>query len=338
MRSQAQTSQEEQQYQYQNQEGEDSDQDNQDDDNQSGNSDNNNRWDEEALKDMEFIATFLDNEEDNLPDMFDIKKIKKVQSDNCGLCEKPLSRITLAGTSTQKRHHCRKCGTSVCNLCSQQKRRLSKVDKKKFRVCDVCDTLMSNNNFESMYDNCLRQQQTTLNEIKRNINKREIQIKQANLQMEKYKKQLEQKLKEISEKESEKREKLTEKEELLSQFKQEYDEYRQKLEEMESDMQQKNEVIEKLQEQKSQLKLEKRKIENQRQKKESELKDQNKKLNEVYGQDYALSFEQNHYQHINDYIDRDQFREDDDCDYEDSLSIKDKNLENAMKDQNYNHQ
>ncbi len=124
----------------------------------SKNSDDNPRWDEEALKDMDFVCTFLDNEEDTLPELFDFKKVKKQQADLCALCERHLGRISKLGAGPcTKRHHCRKCGSTVCSLCSNQKRRLCKVDKKKYRVCDVCDTLMSNVNFESMYEGCIRQ-------------------------------------------------------------------------------------------------------------------------------------------------------------------------------------
>lgn len=37
---------------------------------------------------MDFVCTFLDNEEDNLPEIFDTKKIQKSKADHCELCEK----------------------------------------------------------------------------------------------------------------------------------------------------------------------------------------------------------------------------------------------------------
>ena len=46
---------------------------------------------------------------------------------------------------TNRRHHCRLCGKSVCDKCSLNKRYLSKSDKKTYhRVCDFCDTKLSN--------------------------------------------------------------------------------------------------------------------------------------------------------------------------------------------------
>eukprot|EP00347_Sterkiella_histriomuscorum_P005670 403355710 len=286
------------------------------------------RWDEDALKDMDFLCTFLDNEEDNLPDIFDTKKIKKQKTENCGLCEKNLGRSALAGAITgtgsfHKRHHCRKCGTTVCSLCSQQKRRLSKVDKKKYRVCDVCDTLMSNCNFESMYDNCLKQQASTLSELKKNITKKELQIKQVNLHTDKYRKQLESKLKEISEKEQQKRSVLADKQDILEMHQKEYEEQKAKLDQMTVEIETKNKLIEELQEQRAKLKAEKKKVETQRIRKENELKDQNKKLHEVIEVDYAQSFEQNHYEQVDGILERDQYR-DDDTDYEESYSVKEK--------------
>ena len=46
---------------------------------------------------------------------------------------------------TNRRHHCRYCGKSVCQKCSTSKRYLSKSDKKTLhRICDYCDTKLSN--------------------------------------------------------------------------------------------------------------------------------------------------------------------------------------------------
>jgi len=103
----------------------------------------------------------------------------------------------------KQKHHCRRCGRCVCTLCSSSpQRRLSKVDKKKYRVCDECDTLMSNVNFDQMYQNCLRQQDEAMNEVKHQIAKRDIQLKQITQRLEKYKTQFQVKLVEIAEKEA----------------------------------------------------------------------------------------------------------------------------------------
>jgi hypothetical protein len=94
-------------------------QDDDDDDQRSGeDSDPKDRWDDEVLKEMEgmdFVCTFLDNEEDTLPDLFDPKKVKKQQAEDCHLCSRQLGgRLTLGASSNTKRHHCRKCGQTVC--------------------------------------------------------------------------------------------------------------------------------------------------------------------------------------------------------------------------------
>ena len=103
---------------------------------------------------MDFVCTFLDNEEDSLPELFDPKGVVQHKSDSCSLCNQAFSgkMTSLLGGGSSQRHNCRRCGISVCSLCSASpKRRLSKIDKTKYRVCDECDTLMSNVNFDQMY-------------------------------------------------------------------------------------------------------------------------------------------------------------------------------------------
>lgn len=133
------------------------------------------------MEQTDFVCTFLDNEEDTLPELFDVKAVVHAKSEHCGLCQAPFSSKVsmLLSTKDKQKHHCRRCGIAVCTLCSgSPKRRLSKIDKNKYRVCDECDTLMSNVNFDQMYQTCLRQQDETLAEVKRNIAKREVQMKQ----------------------------------------------------------------------------------------------------------------------------------------------------------------
>ena len=125
---------------------------------------------------MDGYCAFVEDEEDNLPEKFDQKFVKLQNTDNCQLCDKAVTRMNITGQG-HKRHHCRKCGMSVCSLCSQQQRRLCKEDKQKYRVCDQCDTLMSNANFEQMYKDLMKQQQTALIEIKKAINKKDKQVK-----------------------------------------------------------------------------------------------------------------------------------------------------------------
>jgi hypothetical protein len=101
---------------------------------------------------MDFVCTFLDNEEDNLPELFDPKAIPQQRgTEHCKLCQTAFSSKMGFNKDRQKKH-CKRCGAAVCGLCSASpKRRLSKIDKQKYRVCDECDTLMSNVNFDQMY-------------------------------------------------------------------------------------------------------------------------------------------------------------------------------------------
>mmetsp|Transcript_52014 Transcript_52014/g.71389 ORF Transcript_52014/g.71389 Transcript_52014/m.71389 type:complete len:99 (-) Transcript_52014:615-911(-) len=98
---------------------------------------------------MEFDVMFLDadaDEEENLPDLFDPEKVEKLSSPHCMLC-----LLVFKTLSFTMKKNCKRCGKMVCDSCSQAKRRLSKLEKKKQRVCDECDTLLSNYNFEKMY-------------------------------------------------------------------------------------------------------------------------------------------------------------------------------------------
>lgn len=125
-----------------------------------------------------------------------------------------MQSLFAASGNDKQRHHCRRCGLSVCTLCCQSpKRRLSKIDKKKYRVCDECDTIMSNVNFDQMYQNCLRKQDETLTQVKHNINTRDLQLKHLTHRLEKYKTQFQTKLVDIAEKEVRKKAELAEKEE-----------------------------------------------------------------------------------------------------------------------------
>ena len=47
--------------------------------------------------------------------------------------------------------NCNRCGKAVCEQCSTSKRRLSKLEKKKYRVCDYCDTVLVNFSLDQMW-------------------------------------------------------------------------------------------------------------------------------------------------------------------------------------------
>lgn len=97
-----------------------------------------NRWNPDVLDDMECKNVFVDDAEEHLPELFDHERIPKVKTEECQLCQETFNLLK------RQRHYCKSCGLSVCDLCSQSSRRLSKMDKKEHRVCDKCDHTLSN--------------------------------------------------------------------------------------------------------------------------------------------------------------------------------------------------
>ena len=58
--------------------------------------------------------------------------------------------------------HCKRCGKSICEVCSDQKRQLSKDDPQRYRVCDLCEFEMDN---EQLMRNLAEVEQTSLDKI-----------------------------------------------------------------------------------------------------------------------------------------------------------------------------
>ena len=111
-----------------------------------GSEDGPSRW--KHNNDLEMDVVFLDEdqkEEDGLPEMFTPESVEQLQSNSCMLCSDTFSVVRLF------KHNCRKCGKMVCENCSKARRRLSKLEKTKHRVCDECDALLSNHNLEKMF-------------------------------------------------------------------------------------------------------------------------------------------------------------------------------------------
>jgi hypothetical protein len=78
------------------------------------------------------------NEEgfEGLPD--DCETVDEKNFDNedqCYLCLKALAK-KFGGLRKKGRHHCRKCGRTVCDRCRQNRKRISKNDKNEYLVCD----------------------------------------------------------------------------------------------------------------------------------------------------------------------------------------------------------
>ena len=80
----------------------------------------------------------------NLPEELD--ELNKGQFNNRNFCE--LCDRNFAKYKGINRHHCRKCFRSVCQKCSNSKRRLAKNDDTLQRVCDFCDTQLLNAKLE----------------------------------------------------------------------------------------------------------------------------------------------------------------------------------------------
>mmetsp|Transcript_24081 Transcript_24081/g.27783 ORF Transcript_24081/g.27783 Transcript_24081/m.27783 type:complete len:107 (+) Transcript_24081:7-327(+) len=57
-----------------------------------------------------YIIEFLSDYEENLPEYFDAKKVKKENASNCKLCSKKFAIFA-------KKHSCRRCGAAVCDQC-----------------------------------------------------------------------------------------------------------------------------------------------------------------------------------------------------------------------------
>jgi len=60
---------------------------------------------------------------------------------------------------TIRRHHCRRCGKSVCSKCSGNMKPLSRGDQKTaYRICDACDTEIENFKLKKNHDEIIATQ------------------------------------------------------------------------------------------------------------------------------------------------------------------------------------
>ena len=116
-----------------------------------------------------------------------------IKADNCLLCAAKFGIFSL-------QHNCKKCGKAVCDTCSKSKRRLSKIDKDKFRVCDECDILLSNYNFSRMYMREINDKKTNLVQLQNRIEQVRDEVSERTEQLERLKTKYQQKLKEVNEK------------------------------------------------------------------------------------------------------------------------------------------
>jgi hypothetical protein len=97
----------------------------------------------------------LDGFDNNgLPESFDVEQVVFHELKHCEICEQVWGM-------TIRRHHCRKCGKSVCSKCSAQLKPLSKADvasKTAYRVCDGCDTELENFKLKQNHDEIIKAQ------------------------------------------------------------------------------------------------------------------------------------------------------------------------------------
>lgn len=89
--------------------------------------------------------------EDNcLPEYFDPATVKFHEFKYCEICEQVFNM-------TIRRHHCRRCGKSVCNKCSANMKPLSRSDPKTiYRLCDGCDTELENFKLKKNHDEIIK--------------------------------------------------------------------------------------------------------------------------------------------------------------------------------------
>jgi hypothetical protein len=74
-----------------------------------------------------------------LPETFTESDVKRANAEYCQMCLLDFDKFK------NRQHHCRRCGKSVCQHCSEHKRQMSKKDAKTlYRVCDLCDTYLEN--------------------------------------------------------------------------------------------------------------------------------------------------------------------------------------------------
>lgn len=97
-----------------------------------------------------------------------MKTVRELDSDACMLCEAPFTRkIKVMNRNSQK--NCKRCGKAICEVCSENRRQLSKNDSTLYRVCDKCDTLMDNFRLKQNHEDVLRAQKTKIEMLNNQI-------------------------------------------------------------------------------------------------------------------------------------------------------------------------
>ena len=99
---------------------------------------------------------------EGLPEEFEIKTEKNKEFNNSSTCEscgKNLNKKLVGIFSSSSRHHCRRCGKTVCDRCWKNLKRLSKKDSNYHNVCDQCDFEISNYHVYEIFEKIKEKQQ-----------------------------------------------------------------------------------------------------------------------------------------------------------------------------------
>lgn len=108
-----------------------------------------------------------------LPQKFDAKATyqkRKKDPQFCDLCEAEFKKLR------NPVRNCKQCAKSVCEVCSEIKRQLSKEDPEKYRVCDECDTRMDNCRIQNMVDEIVRMQESKIQEMMNQQSAHDLQL------------------------------------------------------------------------------------------------------------------------------------------------------------------
>lgn len=174
-----------------------------------------NRW-SNVNADLEMDHVFLDDdqeEEELLPELFDPESVQMLKSDNCMLC---MQKFSILSFSTA--NNCKRCGKAICDSCSRTRRRLSRMEKSKSRVCDECDTFLANYNFSKLYSQEIQQKKVKLEEITRKVEQSTEEVQERTDQLNQLKSKYQKILIDVEGKSAFRDKELNEKRQLLEQY------------------------------------------------------------------------------------------------------------------------
>lgn len=165
------------------------------------------RWDETILDTIECKNVYIEEKEgdDNLPNFFDVNIIRKRDEKHCLLCNMNFSLL-------KKKIFCKYCGISTCENCCNNTRRLSKIDKRQYKVCDKCDNKLSNRMFIENMKNNLNNSQEMNQEGEQQIKYYQNKLKVMQLNSKKQREEWKQKEEELKESMQHQQAKVAEKE------------------------------------------------------------------------------------------------------------------------------